>query len=301
LIDVYKKSGVTKPIFVLPLPLMLQDFLNLKQQKTPHTPFVFGMVGGFWARKNHMRVLEAFTAEFGNRTDVKLKLHGRFGEPNIIKALEDKIKADNLTNVELIVGPYNWTDYVNFYNSIDCYVLLSMGEGFSITPREALACGKPCILTKNTAQITLCAVPGVRAVRSDILVPAIYDCHYENYGFNYDQQFIEESNVNLSNTPSVDDEISWRSAPIGYQFDCKVIDARRAMRDVYKNYPKYLKKAQKGREWVTRYLPENLLNKYLSLIKPQSVVLGAENIVGDTFLMTTSTELYEKYQSIIGH
>lgn len=308
LIDVYKKSGVKIPIFVLPLPLILKDFLKLEQPTVPHKPFVFGMVGGFWNRKNHMRVLEAFAAEFGNRSDVKLKLHGRFGEESIINALEDKIKEYNLTNVELIVGPYSWDEYIDFYKSLDCYVLLSMGEGFSITPREALACGKPCILTKNTAQITLCSVPGVRAVLSDILVPAIYDCHYDSSyitdsGLDYTAKFLQMSDTDLFNTTLLDDEdaLSWRSSSIGYQFDCKVLNARRAMRDVYKNYSKWVKKAQKGREWVTRYLAENLTNKYISLVKPQSIVLGEENIIGDTFLMTTSKELYEKYQSIIGN
>lgn len=309
LIDIYKKSGVKIPTFVLPLPLMLQDFLELKKPKAPHTPFVFGMVGGFWSRKNHMRVLEAFSKEFGNRSDVKLKLHGRFGEESIINELKAKINTDNLTNVELIVGPYSWKDYIEFYKSLDCYVLLSMGEGFSITPREALACGKPCILTKNTAQISLCSVPGVRAVRSNILAPAFYDTHYEasyititDEEIDYTSKFLLMNNTRPENTFNEIEDLTeiTRSVPIGFQFDCKIIDAQRAMRDVYNNYAQYLKKAQKGREWVTRYLADNLKGKYRSLIKPQSIVLGEENIIGDSFLMTTSKELYEKYRSIIG-
>ena len=58
------------------------------------------MSGGFWKRKNHIRVLDAFAGEFGNSKKVKLRLHGRFGEEEIIKELDDKIAQYGLTNVE---------------------------------------------------------------------------------------------------------------------------------------------------------------------------------------------------------
>ncbi len=308
LVGVYKKCGVQLPIFVLPLPLMLHEFLKLPQPTAPHTPFVFGMSGGFWNRKNHMRVLEAFAAEFGNRSDVKLRLHGRFGEEDVIKALADKIAEYQLSNVELIVKPFNQDEYIEFFKSLDCYVFLSMGEGFSITPREALACGKPCILSKNTAQITICNSGTVKVVRSDIQVPALYDCHYDNNyitdtGLDHTKNFLHMNTLGLLDTFVLNEEadLLWRSANIGYQFDCTVRDARKAMQSVYKHYNYHLARAAKGREWVKRYLPENLSDKYINLVKPKSIVLGDENIIGDTFLMTNSKTLYEKYQHILGN
>jgi len=60
LCDVYRKCGVKIPMFVLPLPLILHDFLKVRPRPAPHKKFVFGMTGGFWKRKNHIRVLEAF-------------------------------------------------------------------------------------------------------------------------------------------------------------------------------------------------------------------------------------------------
>ena len=92
-----------------------------------------------------------------------------------------------------------------------------------------------------------------------------------------------------------------RSGTIGYQFDCTLRDARKAMRDVYKNYSDYLEKASFGREWVKCYLRENLIGKYVSVVKPETVILGKENIIGDKFLMTNSKELYEKYKNILGN
>lgn len=300
LVEVYKNCGVQIPIFVLPLPLMLQKFLELTPQVQAHKPFVFGMTGGFWKRKNHIRVLKAFAREFGNSQKVRLKLHGRFGEEEIIKELSDEIAKYQLTNVELIVKPFTSDEYLDFFKSLDCYVFLSMGEGFSITPREALACGMPCILSNNTAQATICNSGSVRVVRSELLVPAIYDCHYDNCTSN---RFLQINNQ-ISDADASDDRDNiflLRSGFIGYQFDCTLGDARKAMRDVYKNYNDYLEKASYGREWVKCYLKENLIDKYVSVIKPETVMLGKENIIGDTFLMTDSKELYEKYKCILGN
>jgi glycosyltransferase involved in cell wall biosynthesis len=309
LVDVYKKNGVTIPIFVLPLPLQLHDFLKMRRRPEPHRPFTFGLTGGFWARKNHIRVLEAFAAEFGNRRDVKLRIHGRFGEEDIIKQLKDTIAKNKLTNVELIIKPFNRIEYLDFFKSLDCYVFLSMGEGFSITPREALACAKPCIVTDNTAQSLICYSGTVRAVPSNIPVPALYDCHIDdgaitNYGAEYLKHLeCAETYDALHNLPQDDDtSLLWKTVgSIGFQFDCTINDARAAMRDVFDNYDTFKLKAKDGREWVKRYLRENLSKKYHSLVKPASIVMGKENIIGDTFLMTNSPDLYEKYKYLLGH
>lgn len=283
LVSVYKSCGVTIPLFVLPLPLDLNDFLQMKQQTKSHTPFVFGMTGGFWPRKNHIGVLDAFAAEFGNNPNVKLKLHGRFGEQHIIDTLKAKIDAYGLTNVELIVKPLSHQEYLDFFASLDCYVFLSMGEGFSITPREALACGKPCILTNNTAQMTICASGFVFPVATNTAIPALYDCH-------------DDEVQGIANGP-----ISgfYRTAQIGYQFTCSIDDARAALREVYTHYHDYLSVAQQGREWVKQYLAENLGPQYLGLVKPQSLLYGHTNMLIDNGLITNSFSLYSKYQNML--
>lgn len=294
LVQVYKDCGVQIPVFVLPLPVMLEDFLKHKPASKPHKPFTFGMSGGFWSRKNHMKVLEAFAQEFGNSQDVRLRLHGRFGQEDLIHALVDKIEEYGLDNVELIVNPYDEDNYLNFFKTLDCYVFLSMGEGFSITPREALACGIPCILTDNTAQTTICNSGAVRVVPANILVPAFYDVHYRN-------DFLRANLFSRSiQSTEIAEQNVWRSAMLGYQFDCDEMDARQAMRDVYTNYAKYRKAAKQGRQWVQQYLVKNLSQKYVSLVKPEAIILGPDNIIGDKQLMTNSQALYDKYLSIIG-
>lgn len=297
LVDVYKRCGVRIPIFVLPLPLMLEGFLESKPRIIPHKPFVFGFSGGFWARKNHIRILEAFAQEFGNRNDVKLRLHGRFGEESIIQELSKTIAEKNLTNVELIVEPFSWPQYLDFFKSLDCCVCLSMGEGFSITPRESLAAGIPCIVSNNTGQTTICNSGAVYAVESNVPVPAFYDCHYDNgYGFHSGLKDIKK----IFDFEKLEQDLITRSGFVGYQFDCSNYDARKAMREVYQNYYCYLGKALLGRQWVRQYLVDNLHKKYLNLVKPQSLIFGDKDVLGDKFLMTTSKELFEKYKEILG-
>ncbi len=265
LITVYKNSGVTIPIFMVPLGIYIEDFLSFQEKKSPHTPFTFGFSGAFSERKNHMLLLQSFAEEFGNNPNVMLRIHGRFGN-QIYNTLASMIKTLNLSNVELIHKNFSWQQYIDFMTSIDCYVSISRGEGFSITPREALACGIPTIISNNTAQKTIGNSGYVRTVPSSLEAPAFYE-HLQEY--------------------------------VGTDFNCSLDDVKTALRDVYEHYSTYLQKAQHGRIWVSQYLYSNLRSKYLSLIKPKKIILGDENLVEDDYVITNSKALYDKFTTFI--
>ncbi len=260
LIDVYKNSGVTLPIFVLPEVLDLKSFLAKPTKTRRNKPFVFGFSGGFWPRKNHELLLRAFIEEFGDNPDVTLRLHGRF-EGGFEKFQEtfNKIKTPNVT---LEHKAFSRAEYENFITSLDCYATVSKGEGFSIIPREAMAAGIPCIVSDNTAQTTICKSGCVYSVPSNIIE--------DSYHLKLEENF-------------------------GHDFNCDIKDVRKALRDVYGHYQYYLALAQQGREWVKQYLAENLKEKYHAIVHPHTVIFGKNNeIVGDC-LVTNSRTLYEKY------
>jgi len=265
MIDIFKQSGISLPIFVLPLVLdnNLRSFLNLPPKQSCNQPFVFGMTGGFTPRKNHALILRAFAEEFGNNPNFKLKLHGAYGadKPKLL----DILKHYNLTNVEISQITYPRSDYEKFIRSLDCYAFASKGEGFSITPREAMAAGIPCILSDNTAHKIICQSGFVCPIQSNIVEPA-YFVTIQKY--------------------------------LGNDFNCDIQDVRKAMRHVYQNYNQYLSLASHGREWVKQYLAKNLAPLYLSLVKPKLVILGHENLITNEYLMTNSKELYAKYQKL---
>ncbi len=262
LVNVCKNSGVKVPIFTLPLALNLNSLLSKPVRPKPGKTFTFGFSGGFWPRKNHELLIKAFDAEFGNTPNVKLIMHGRFEQKfeSIKKMIHHRSR-----NIQVIQRGFNSSEYENFIASLDCYTILSKGEGFSITPREALAAAVPCIVSNNTAHRTICNSKVVYAVPSNIVQPSF--CKTEN-------------------------------AYLGNEFNCSIADVRKALRDVYENYSQYKEKALRGREWVKQYLSKNLAPKYLNLVKPKKVVLGPRNEITNNYLMTNSKILFEKYKEL---
>ena len=78
LIDICKKSGVKIPIFSLPLAINLHSLLSKTVKRPAQNSFTFGFSGGFWPRKNHELLINAFYQEFKNNPRFNLILHGRF-------------------------------------------------------------------------------------------------------------------------------------------------------------------------------------------------------------------------------
>lgn len=265
-IDVCRNSGVTIPIFTLPLVLNhLRPLLSRPVRKKSMNPFVFGCSGLFSPRKNQTLLIRAFHEEFRNDKNVQLIVHGKRGGSfskiesltRMLKNPRIKIFKKNLSRIE----------YENLIASFNCYALVSKGEGFSITPREALAAGVPCILSNNTGHKMLCKENVAYGVPSNIKEPAIL--------------FV----TGPTKVP-------------GEQFNCRITDVRKALREVYKNYQYYAAQGLKGRDWVRQYLPENLKSKYLNVVQPTHVILGPENKITHQYLMTNSKNLFNKYRAL---
>ncbi len=259
-IEVYKASGVRIPIFVLPLAVYLDDFLKAPLKTEPGTPFTFGVSAALSRNKNVGMLIDAFAAEYGNNPRYVLKIHSMWqGTSNELRKKIEKLK---LNNVQLLIGELPWEKYVRFMRNIDCYVLLSKGEGFSITPREALALGLPCILSDNTAHKTICKTGLVYAVPCPLVQPS---------------------------------EKEFYRVDVGNNFNCLIKDVRKALRTVAENYSHYLEKAGERRKWATHYTFDALRERYHTLLRPKKVLKGSRNEITSSYLMTTSDALIEKY------
>ena len=263
---IYRNCGVKIPIFHIPLGIFIDEFLQKPVKQAPSKPFVFGTCARFFVRKNHELLLKAFAQEFGSNKNVVLKMNGGGvrGVEKIFLLMKKIIATSKITNAYVTNDALSWPDYVEYMSGIDCYINISQGEGFSITPREALAAGIPCIVTDNTAQKTICKSGHVRAVPSNIPIPVRKD-----------------------------------GESIGNRYNCTVKDVRKALRDVYKHYDLYLAKAKEGRFWAEQYRWINLKKKYLNLVIPNKLILGDKNEVTDDYLMTNSKKLYSKYEKLL--
>lgn len=261
----YKNSGVKLPIFVLPLGLNLKKLLEEPIKKKAHSPFVFANFSTCISRKNHKTLIKVFHEAFGNSPHVLLWINSKYSHEGLFNTLRKEIQDLGATNILLTDRCYDVSEYTQNFHKIDCYVSLSQAEGFSIQPREAMALGIPCIVSDNTAQSTICKSGLVKSIPSSIKEPAYYEHFQDIFGFRYDVDFEESV---------------------------------RALREVYDRYDDYLSQAASLREWASYYDYEKLRPLYKSLIKPQKVVLGKENIIREDVLITTSEALYKKYQAL---
>ncbi len=266
-VNVYENSGVNVPIFVLPMPLDLEGFLNkpFKRRKL-EGPFIFGNLSGTLVHKNQMRLIDAFARAFGNSSKVKLIMNSRVHQSVINSQIRQRIADLKLTNVVFDTKRLAQQDYIDLMYSFDCYVSLSKGEGYSIAPRESLALAIPTIITNNTAHKTICQSGLVKCVRADILERAYYGIFGKQCG-NF--------------------------------FNCTVHDAASALKDVYEHYDTFFKKSYHGKNWALQYTSRALKKKYMNLVKPKEIILASKNRITNDALMTNSAKLYEKYRKII--
>ena len=73
--EVYKRNGVTKPLFIIPLPMASLSKLPLISTARKAEPITFGFLGGLSERKGIFLLLQAFTQKYGNNPLFKLKIH----------------------------------------------------------------------------------------------------------------------------------------------------------------------------------------------------------------------------------
>ncbi len=134
--NVFKRSGVTRPIFVAGYGV-LPDIFNWVDRDFDEGPFTFLAWGG--------RVFDRKNAA------VTLKVFGQLNLPNsrlVIKLATGQIK-DIKTNRNVHVYYGNLPDWelAMFLVPAHCLVYPTSAEAFGLMPLEAMACGLPVILT----------------------------------------------------------------------------------------------------------------------------------------------------------
>jgi len=268
LIKVYQNSGVKIPVFSIPLPIFIDEFLdnNNEHKFDPNKPFTFGCSCMFVPYKNQEKIIKAFAKEFSDKNRFKLKLHGRSGNIGYIKNI---IKELNLENVEIILSRLSNKDYIDFIKSLDCYIFISKGEGFSITPREAMACAIPVILSNHSVHQTLVKSNFVYPIKADIPVKSYFQLYFKN-----------------------DD--------IGFQYDCNINDIVNSMKDIFYNYAFYKKRAIDGKQWIKNYNFESIKKLYLNIFKPKYIQIGDKNDLINNGIITNSKNLFKKFKKLIG-
>lgn len=125
--------------------------------------FRFLAVGEYNSRKGWDLLIPAYLAEFDRSDDVTLIVKAYNGSKGVVESKrmikEDIIKyrteSPNVLYPHIMfIGDILSADRLpNLYNSADCLLMLTRGEGFGLPMAEAMACERPCIVPNNSAYL----------------------------------------------------------------------------------------------------------------------------------------------------
>lgn len=140
-------AGAAAPIRVVPHPLFLEDYAGVTP-KPRHASFQAVSLFDFkssMARKNPLGAIAAFRRAFANDPACVLTLKTQNGAafPHELAVL----RAAAPGNVRIIDETWPYAEVKQLIAGADVLISLHRGEGFGLTPAEAMALGTPVLVT----------------------------------------------------------------------------------------------------------------------------------------------------------
>lgn len=217
--DVFKRAGFEAKV----VPLGYDDTAyfyrpRINKRKNRQT-FNFLHYNAFNIRKGFPEVFKAFTQEFKRDEPVRLILKTTQREsqiPSPFRGLEA-----NYPNIKIIAGHIPSDDMQRLLTESDCFVFPSRGEGFGMTPLEAMATGMPAIVPNAHGISEYFNPEYMYEVKVEAKCPALYT--------------------------------RYKGIDVGKMVICSVEDLRRQMRWVYEHQDECIAKGQKASEYARNW------------------------------------------------
>lgn len=173
LVEVAKRSGVEIIVGTLPIGLDLECLIGRTFRPVVGTRVRFGAVASYHDRKGLEIVARAFAAEFApHEADLVLHSNLAFGDTyQRVYSIAGKVPAGAISLSSKHLDDHEKDQLID---NFDVFVSSSAGEGYSIGPREALALGKPVVLSGIPAHTDLGKCEGMFFVAPSGTVPARY-------------------------------------------------------------------------------------------------------------------------------
>jgi len=174
LIEVAVASGVKIEIGALPLAIPIEAHLAKPYRPVSGNRVRFGTLSSYHRRKGLDALVSAFLSEFAGSPHAELVIHSNLSMGDTAASVRSMVRVSAATNVTLSECQLSEDDKNALLESFDVYVNASLGEGYSVGPREALAFGKCLAITDLGAHRPLFEAPGTFPIASLHESPAIY-------------------------------------------------------------------------------------------------------------------------------
>lgn len=243
---VFKNAGIDSTVVPLGYDHHSYQYIERKNKREQRKDFVFLHYNAFNARKGFLEVFKAFSKAFSPDEPVKM----------IMKTVVDRpyqrfpISEDKYPNIEVVEGKLSEFDMFKLMEKSDCFVFPSRGEGFGITPLEAMATGMPAI------------VPNAHGISE-----------------YFDSRYMYEVKVQ-STCPALYSR--YKGLDVGKMVVCDVDHLASQMRYIYEHQDEALEKGKLASEYVKQWTFENtakqiktIFNDIQSRPLPKSRILDA--------------------------
>ncbi|MFA5768347.1 MAG: glycosyltransferase family 4 protein [Bacteroidales bacterium] len=249
---VFAEAGFQTEVVPLGYDAATYTYVERQPVRDTRRNFTFLHYNAFNARKGFLEVFKAFTQEFRKDEPVKLVLKTTLNRTPV------PIIKSQYPNIDVITGKATKAQMQNILARADCFVFPSRGEGFGVTPLEAMATGLPAI------------VPNAHGISE-----------------YFDKKYMYE--VKVSGTcPGL--YLRYKGQNVGKMVVCDIDDLRRQMRHVYEHETEARKMGKRAAEYVRQWTAEESAKKLKAVIddirrqplpiksRPSSNILTLEKI-----------------------
>ena len=227
---VFAKAGIKTT--VVPLGYDEDTYKPIKRKPKHKTkqPFTFLHYNAFNARKGFLELFKAFTQEFDPAEPVRLILKTN------LQAIPGSFPVNprQYPNIEIITESYGDKEMQDLMARSDCFVFPSRGEGFGITPLEAMATAMPTI------------VPNAHGITE-----------------YFDRRYMYEVKVK-GECPAL--YTRYKGEDVGKMVECDVKHLQAQMRYVYEHQEEAIKKGKLASKYVKRYTFTKSAEKLKSIL-----------------------------------
>lgn len=178
--EVFRSSGITRPIQIIPLGIDTQQFFPAAPRQHLLERTVFVSVFEWNPRKGWEGLMRAWQAAFSPSDPVVLvlKIDCRVPAANPLRELAQATERPTAPITVIYNQPLKIDQLRELYQSADCFVLPTRGEGWGMPILEAMACGTPAIATDWSGSTAFLNQTNGYPLPISALVPAKFEHPY---------------------------------------------------------------------------------------------------------------------------